>query len=327
MSVSGLARWTCAGVAAALAVAGGRPVVAPLEARGPSADPVAVTRQTRAFRTGIDIVSLAVTVTDPAGRFVTDLAPGQFHVFEDGVAQEVTYFNRTNLPIALALLLDTSASMEERMTIAQDAAIGFVRRLRPHDVAELVGFDRDVRIIQGFTADPAALERAIRSTTAAGSTSLYNAIYVSLRELLKNRAASDQEVRRQAIVVVSDGEDTSSLVGYDEVLDLARRSETAIYTVGLRSKTDVVDKAFKEADYVLRQLAQETGGRAYFPARIEDLAGVYTQIADELASQYLLGYTSKNSRRDGAWRRIAVRVDRQGATARTRLGYFGPSGK
>lgn len=307
MSVAARAGWTCAGVAAAAIVAAA--------AQAPS------------FRSGIDLVSLSVTVSDPAGRFVTDLERGQFHVFEDSVPQEVTYFNRTTVPIALALLLDTSGSMTGRMRTAQDAAIGFVRRLGPRDQGELVAFDQDVRILQGFTSDRAALERAIRSTTAWGSTSLYNAVYVSLRELLKNRAASPQDVRRQAIVVFTDGEDTSSLVDYDEVLDLARRSETAIYTIGLHSEDDLRDKAFKEADFVLRQLAQETGGRAFFPTRVEDLAGVYTQIADELASQYVLGYTSKSSRRDGAWRRIAVRVDREGVIARTRPGYFGPTGK
>jgi len=326
MNGRGRAGWACATVAAAaLVAAGDAPGASSLEARRPSAAPAA-TRQTPAFRAGIEVVSLTVTVTDPAGRFVTDLVPGQFHVIEDGAVQEVAYFNRTNMPIALALLLDTSASMEERMATAQNAAVGFVRRLQPRDQAELVAFDRDVRIAQGFTADQAALERAIRSTTAAGSTSLYNAVYVSLRELRKNRVATERDVRRQAVVVVSDGEDTSSLIDFDEVLDLARRSETAIYAIGLRSKGDTRDQAFKEADHVLRQLAQETGGRAFFPARVEDLAGVYSQIADELASQYVLGYISKNSRRDGAWRRVTVQVDRQGATARTRPGYFGPSG-
>lgn len=324
----GGAAWACAAsAAAALAVAGGGSGVASLEAPPPSPPSVAAVRQTPAFRTGIDVVSLAVTVTDPAGRCLTDLEPGQFHVFEDGVAQEVPYFNRTSLPIALALLLDTSSSMDDRMATAQRAAIGFVRRMQPRDVAELVGFDRDVRILQEFTGDQAALERAIRSTTAVGSTSLYNAIYVSLRELRKSRVATERDVRRQVVVVVSDGEDTSSLIDYDAVLDLARRSETTIYTIGLRSKVDAGDKTFKEADFVLRQLAQETGGRAFFPSRIDDLVGVYSQIADELASQYVLGYVSKNTRRDGAWRRIMVRVDRQSAVARTRPGYFGPTGR
>ncbi len=328
MSVAGPVGWMRAGAAAAALVsAWGMPGSRPLRAGAAITAPTTRAPQVPAFRAGIDLVSLAVTVTDPAGRYVTDLAPGQFQVLEDGVLQSVSYFDRASGPIALALLLDTSASMKDRMATAQNAAVGFARRLHPGDIAELVGFDRDVRILQGFTGDQAALERAIRSTTAEGSTSLYNAVYVSLRELKKNRATSEQDVRRQAIVVFTDGEDTSSLVDYDEVLDLARRSETAIYAIGLRPSVDSGSKAYREADFVLRQLAQDTGGRAFFPTRIEDLAGVYTQIADELASQYVLGYISKNPKRDGAWRRIVVRVDRPAAVARTRQGYFGPRGK
>jgi Ca-activated chloride channel homolog len=283
--------------------------------------------QLPSFRSGVDIVSLSVTVTDRSGRYVTDLTPEEFSVFEDGTKQDVTFFNRTNLPIALALLLDTSASMEDRMATAQEAAAGFARRLRPLDLGELIAFDREVRVLQAFTNDTAALDRAVRRTTASGSTALYNAVYISLKELKKIRAKIEQDVRRQAIVVFTDGEDTSSLVSYDELLDLAKRSETAIYAVGLRSKEEVASKVYKEADFVLRQLAQESGGRVYFPDRIEDLAGVYAQIADELANQYVIGYISKNAKRDGAWRRLAVRGNREGTTVRTRLGYFGPTGK
>jgi Ca-activated chloride channel family protein len=310
---------------AALGLTPGRGVA--VRAQSAGARPPAVSPQLPSFRVGVDVVSLSVTVSDPAGRYVTDLAPEQMSVFEDGAKQDVTYFSRTSLPIALALLLDSSASMEDRMATAQEAAIGFARRLRPQDLGELIDFDREVKVLQAFTNDTGALERAIRTTTAGGSTSLYNAVYISLKELKKIRAKTEQEIRRQAIVVVSDGEDTSSLVTFDEVLDLAKRSETAIYTVGLRSQEEIASKTFKEADFVLRQLARETGGRVFFPARIEDLAGVYAQIADELASQYALGYISKNPKRDGAWRRIAVRVGREGATARTRQGYFGPTGK
>jgi Ca-activated chloride channel homolog len=281
-------------------------------------------RQVPAFRAGVDIVSLNVTVSDPAGRYVTDLSQEQFGVFEEGVRQDVTYFTRSNLPIALSLLLDTSASMEDRMSTAHEAAAGFARRLRPQDLGQLIDFDREVKVLQGFTHDRDALEQAIRRTTAGGSTALYNAVYISLKELKKIRATSEQDIRRQAIVVLSDGEDTSSLVTFDQVLDLAKRSETAIYAIGVRTKEELQERGFREADFVLRQLAQETGGRAFFPTRIEDLAGVYTQIADELASQYSLGYVSKNARRDGSWRRIVVRVDREGVTPRTRSGYFGP---
>ena len=187
------------------------------------------------FRVGIDIVSLNVTVTGADGRYVTDLGKDDFQVYEDGIQQTVSFFSHSQLPIALALLLDTSASMEEKLGTAQAAAIGFAHRLRPDDVAEVIDFDSRVEILQPFTNDVKALEDAIHKTTAGGSTSLYNALYISLKELRKVQARAPDEIRRQAVVVLSDGEDTSSLIGYDEVLDLAKRSETGIYAIGLRS--------------------------------------------------------------------------------------------
>jgi Ca-activated chloride channel family protein len=278
-----------------------------------------------AFRAGVELVSLNVTVTESGARFVTDLEQRQFTVFEDGVKQDVEFFNRTNLPVALSLLLDTSASMDQRMGIAQEAAIGFARRLRPQDVCAVIDFDSRVQIRQTFTNQAADLEKAIRATSAAGSTSLYNAIYISLKELKKVKAASSEDVRRQAIVVLSDGEDTSSLVTFEEVLELAKRSETAIYSIGLRSNEGPQSKGFKEADFVLRQLAQETGGRAFFPTDVRELAKIYDLISDELSSQYVLGYTSRNPRRDGAWRRIVVQIDRPNSVARTKQGYYAPA--
>jgi Ca-activated chloride channel family protein len=277
------------------------------------------------FSTGIEVVSLNVTVTDSANRYVTDLDESMFEVFEDGVLQEVTYFNRSNQPIALALLLDTSASMEERLTTAQEAAVGFAQRIRQADVAEVIDFDSRVEIIQPFTNEVGMLERAIRQTAAGGSTALYNAIYISLKELKKILPRRAEEVRRKAIIVLSDGEDTSSLVTFDEVLDLAKRSETAIYSIGLRSKDQQSARGFREAEFALRQLAEETGGRVFFTNSIEELSGVYGQIAEELSSQYSLGYTSKNNRRDGSWRRIVVRVNRPNARPRTKQGYYAPA--
>jgi Ca-activated chloride channel family protein len=277
------------------------------------------------FSASVDLVSLNITVTDPSARFVTDLQQDDFQIYEDGVKQDVTFFNRTNLPIALSLLIDTSASMEGRLPMAQEAAIGFARRLRDQDLAELVDFDSRVVILQPFTRNVGELEQAIRRTSAGGSTSMYNAIYIALKDLKKIVATSVDEIRRQAIVVLSDGEDTSSLLPFEEVLDLAKRSETAIYAIGMRSNEGTVNKGFKEAEFVLRQLAQETGGRAFFPNTATELAGIYAQIADELSSQYTVGYSSKNQRRDGSWRRVVVRLNRAGAVPRTKLGYFAPS--
>ena len=284
-------------------------------------------QQAPSFRAGIDVVSLNVTVTDSAGRYLTDLHNDDFSVFEDGVKQDVMLFSRTNLPIALALLLDTSASMETRLPVAQEAAAGFARRLRPQDLAEIVSFDSRVTVLQTFTGSAGELEQAIRKTSAGGSTSLHNAVYIALKDLRKVVARSADDVRRQAIVVLSDGEDTSSLLPFEEVLDLAKRSETAIYAIGLKGDegSTASGRGFKEAEFVMRQFAQETGGRAFFPNQISELANIYGQISDELSSQYTVGYTSRNQRRDGAWRRVVVRVARPNVTARTKLGYFAPS--
>jgi len=248
-----------------------------------------------AFRTGVDLVSLNVTVTDGDDRYVTDIEEASFQLYEDGARQDVAFFRRTQLPIALALLIDTSASMTEKMSTAQQAAIGFAERLRDEDQASVIDFDSRVNILQDFTNSIDKLKAAIRRTSAGGSTSLYNAIYISLKELGKVGATTVDEIRRQAIVMLSDGEDTSSLGG------------------------------FREADFVLRQLAQETGGRAFFPEQAEDLPAIYQRISDELSSQYALGYISKNPLQDGRWRRIVVRVDRPNVAARTKQGYYAPS--
>lgn len=304
-----------------------RPAAAVLLAAAALATPAAQTTRRpsdQIFRAGVEMVSLNVTVVDQQQHYLTDLEAKDFTIFEDGAKQEITYFNRTTLPIALSLLVDTSASMEQRLVTAQDAAIGFAKKLRPQDLAQIVDFDTRVEILQDFTADALALEKAIRATQAGGSTSMYNALYISLKELGKIRAKSDDDVRRRAVVILSDGEDTSSLVTYEEVLDLAKRSATTIYAIGLQSRETATSKGFKEAEFVLRQLAQETGGRVFFPQRAEDLSGIYGVIADELASQYVLGYASTNTKRDGSWRRLIVQVGRQGTTARTKRGYFAP---
>ncbi|MBI4265764.1 MAG: VWA domain-containing protein [Acidobacteria bacterium] len=276
------------------------------------------------FRAGIDVVSLSVTVMDGMNRYVIDLDGDDFSVFEDGVKQDLTFFNRRQQPIALSLLLDSSASMEDKIGTLQVAATNFVRRLKENDIAQIIDFDSRVLIRQPFTANHEELIASIHELTSGGSTSLHNAIYIALRELAKVRAVTEEDVRRQALIVFSDGEDTSSLVSFEEVLDLAKRSETAIYTIALRG-TDTSSRGFREAEFIMRQLAQETGGRSFFPAKIEDLNGVYAQIADELASQYTLGYVSKNTRRDGTFRRIVVQVSRPNVTPRTKKGYYAPS--
>jgi Ca-activated chloride channel family protein len=321
-SVLRILRWPLAAVAVASALE----ICAAQSAQSPQTAPAQPPRQP-SFRAGVELVSLNVTVTDGTAKYITDLNAPDFAVYEDGVKQDVTFFNRTNLPIALALLVDTSASMESKLPTAQEAAIGFAKRLRSQDLAEVIDFDSRVVVLQAFTNNVPELEQAIRKTSAGGSTSLYNAVYIALKDLKKAVAKNVDEIRRQAIIVLSDGEDTSSLLPFEEVLDLAKRSETSIYSIGLRAGEgpSTTTRGFKEAEFVLRQFSQETGGRAFFPNQLSDLANVYGQISDELSSQYTVGYTSRNPKRDGSWRRIVVRLNRPNLVARTKQGYFAPT--
>jgi Ca-activated chloride channel family protein len=279
------------------------------------------------FRGGTDTVFLSVTVVDPRGHHVAGLTQDDFQVFEESVPQRIETFAAHPQPIALSLLIDTSTSMEQTLPIAQQAAIGFSKRLGPQDQAQVIDFDNSIHILQTFTRDEAQLEAAIRRTRAGGSTSLYQAIYTALDEQKRVRVRSAEELRRQAIVVLSDGEDTSSMLDYEQVLESAKRSEVVVYAIGLRAKNSLPRRGFNNAEFVLRTLSQETGGRVFFVEDAQQLPTIYAQIADELANQYTIGYTSKNQKRDGAWRRITVQVAAPGATARTKSGYYAPTAR
>jgi Ca-activated chloride channel homolog len=295
-----------------------------VSAGGPQVQTPPAQRETT-FRSGVDLVALNVTVTDPSNRYLTDLAAEDFLVYENGVKQEIGYVSRTNLSLSVALLLDSSASMDDKMRATQEAASGFVQSLRPEDQAQVIDFDSRVNVLAPFTSSKADLEKAIASTVAGGSTSLYTAIYIALRELKKTETRGTEDLRRRAVIVLSDGEDTSSLVSYDEVLELAKRTETAIYAIGIRSKEPAGSgRGSGQADFALRQLTTQTGGRVFFPSSADELKAIYALISQELSSQYLVGYTSSDQKRDGAWRRINVRTSRPGATARTRMGYYAP---
>jgi Ca-activated chloride channel family protein len=280
-------------------------------------------RQRQSFRAGVELIRLNVTVTDATRRYVSTLGRDDFVVTENGVPQTLTFFARTNIPLALALLIDSSASMEQSLHTAQEAAVGFVRRLGPADMATVIDFDSRVQIAHEFTSDQDELERAIRSTQAGGSTSLYNAVYIALRELSRRFPFEDADaLRRRAMVVLSDGEDTSSLVTFEEVLDAAARSDTVLYTIGLADRGSGGTGPGKDGEFVLRRLTQQTGGRAFFPTDVKDLAMIYSDIRDELASQYALAYESGSGTSDGKWRSIAVRVNRSDVSVRTRQGYY-----
>jgi Ca-activated chloride channel family protein len=277
------------------------------------------------FRSGVDLVSLNVIVTDVKDKFVSGLQQNNFTVFEDGIQQEVSFFAAANVPLDLAILLDTSSSMSDKMTTVQEAAIGFASHLREGDRLSVIGINDSARTLHPLDGDVKGACAAIRRATAGGGTALYNALYTTIKQMQKVHAADDGDIRRQAIAVLTDGDDTTSLVSFDDVLALAKQAGIAIYTIALKSPypaiTLTTQKYFSESEFAMKSLALETGARAFFPADISQLAGVYGMITDELSNQYAIGYTSSNAKQDGTFRRVLVRVDEPNVRTRTRSGY------
>ena len=279
------------------------------------------------FKSGIDVVALSVTVLDPQARLLAGLSRDKFSVFEDGVRQDIAYFETSEVPLDLALLIDSSVSMEPKLAFVQKAAAGFVDALREGDRAAVFAFNSYVRPLQAFTADRSLVRQAIQSTTAAGGTALYNAVYVALRAF--DKVAEDGRVRRRAIVLLTDGEDTASVLTFDDLMAEAKAAGVTIYTLGLHAEEPARYAAqqtrgyFSTADFAMKQLARETGAKAFFPTGLPSLAEAYAEIGRELATQYAIGYVSRNPMRNGAFRRVTVRIsDSPGAHPRTRTGYL-----
>jgi Ca-activated chloride channel homolog len=285
---------------------------------------------TAAFRSAVDLVSLNVTLTNQHDQLVGGLAATDFAVFEDGVPQELSFFSSARLPMDVAILLDTSSSMAGIMTVAQNAAIGLVETAQRTDRVSVTEFNDRANIIHPLGGDVSAAAQAIRATWPRGSTALYNGLYLAMTEMIRSRRGT-QEIRKQAVVVLSDGQDTSSLVQYDDVMDLAKESGIVLYTILLlnpfeaRRLNDLKSKQFSQPYFVMRSFAEATGGLAYMTTNANDLQGIYGRIASELAQQYTLGYVSTNAKRDGMFRRVVVKVlDHPGVLARTRTGYQAP---
>jgi Ca-activated chloride channel family protein len=276
------------------------------------------------FRSVTDLVALQVVVIDQHGRFVPDLRLEDFAVYEDGARQTPTVFASSTAPLDLMVLIDTSSSMAGRLALAQYATLSLLRALQPDDAAAVVLFSDSVRVAQPLTRDVPRLEAAVQSATLGGATALYEALYVAMHELARGRRAGGP-FRRHAVVVLSDGDDNSSrAVAFDDVLDAARRTAVTIFTVLPSPFAGVPPRDAWERRlhtvFDMRSLAEETGGRAFAPDASSELAGIYRDIADELAAQYWLAYPAPTGR--PGFRRVAVRMEKlPGARARTRAGY------
>lgn len=275
------------------------------------------------FGSDVDVVNLSVSVADTGRRYVTDLQKHEFTVLEDGIPQQLAVFSQQQAPVSVSILIDCSQSMQASMAMVQGAALRLVQTLRPVDSAQIVRFNQRHVVVQDYTSNQELLETGIRSIRPEGGTGLYNAVYLSLREL--SRQTAEGEMRKRAVVLLSDGADTTSLLNDDQVLDAARRAEVTVYAVGLGIATSVGSSALNEnsrARHFLTALTGETGGQPFFPRRLAELDGVYDRIARELSTQYSLGYVSSNGLRDGKWRKVVVHSGRGGLVLRHRAGYF-----
>ena len=266
---------------------------------------------------GVEVVPVTVTVQRPDGSYAAGLPLSSFRIFDDGALQSIALFDAGNAPIDLILLLDTSASTNARLPTMQKAASRLVRVLRPADRAMLLSFGVRTTVVQTFTTDHEQLARAIKSLSCDGTTALYDALYVALHQFTKPSRST--EVRRRALVVFSDGDDTTSLTTFDNVLDAARRQSVATYTIRLVSPVEKVDR-FARSAFELRELARETGARAFTSAGVNELAIAYESVAGDLMHQYVLGFVPVDEARKG-FHRLAVVVNEPHLRLLMRAGY------
>ncbi len=293
------------------------------------------------IRKKVELVDVVFTVLNRRQKFITELQREDFAVFEDNLPQEIRFFSRqTDLPLRVGLLIDTSNSIRDRLKFEQEAAIDFLYNVirGRKDLAFLMTFDNEPSIIQDYTDSLENLRDAILRQRAGGGTALYDAVYSACQERLSNPrlpSGASPEVRR-VLVVISDGDDNLSSRSRGEAIEMAQRAGVVIYTiststqwVSTNEERDPVKRANRKyhmepGDKVLGQLAEETGGRPFFPYAVDDLAQSFQDIGDELRSQYSLAYVPTNRNADGKFRKIRIEVNRKGLHVRARKGYYAP---
>lgn len=290
--------------------------VQPTVERSPVENQRAQDQDDDVIRVSTDLVVVNATVVDKDGKFVTGLKRGDFQVFEDGAPQKISTFSAEETPFAAALLLDTSGSMESRLTLGRGAAIHFLDGLREQDVAAFYNFDTKVQQLQDFSPgrDLPAKAYGLKSKTM---TALNDAVLRAADDLAK------REERRRAIVILSDGGENYSRASADKALDHALQANATIYAVNMGEQGPARDIA---ATGILKRFAEKSGGRYIDTPGGQELRDAFAEIAQELGRQYTIGYRSTNRARDGKWRAIEVKLSRTDVAVRSRKGYKVPKG-
>jgi Ca-activated chloride channel homolog len=275
------------------------------------------------FKIPVNEVNVVFTVTDKHGRYVKDLQKEEFRVVDDNkpADQIKSFAKETDLPLQVGLLVDASNSVRDRFKFEQESAIEFLNQtIRPrYDSAFVIGFDVTPEVTQDFTDNTEALSKGVRALRPGGGTAMYDALYFACRDKLL-KANKTGPVRR-AIILLSDGDDNQSHVTREEAIEMAQRAEVIVYTISTN-----ISGMKQKGDKVLERIADATGGRAFFPFQIRDVANAFAEIQDELRSQYALSYKPADFKSDGRYRTIEiVALDKKNLRVRSRRGYFAPS--
>jgi Ca-activated chloride channel family protein len=288
-----------------------------------SDDPATESTDVPRIKVGINEVNVVFTVTDKHGKRVTDLKQNDFHIVDDRKpAVEIRSFRaEANLPLQVGLLIDASNSVRDRFKFEQESAIEFLNQTvrRSYDQAMVIGFDATPEVTQDFTDDTQKLGHGVRELRPGGGTALYDALYYACRDKLLKKAQSGPT--RRAIILLSDGEDNLSHVTREEAIEMAQRADVIVYTISTN-----VTGSHGAGDKVLERIADATGGRAFFPFQIRDVANAFAEIQDELRSQYAVSYKPADFKADGHFRTIEIVAnDRKTFRVRARRGYFAPA--
>lgn len=270
------------------------------------------------IRAEVTRVNMLFAVTDKHGRFITDLTRDDFEVFENKKQQKILEFtSESDLPLRLAILIDTSNSIRDRFHFQQEAATNFINSvMRPQDKATIVSFDTSAELVADLTSDTHKLENAIRDLRPGGGTALYDAMYFACRDKLMQ----DQPMYkfRRAMIILSDGDDNESRYSRDQALEMAQRADTVIYTISTN-----ISHIETEGDKVMRYFADQTGGVAFFPFEAKDLNQSFENIANELRHQYNLFYRPEPLKNDGQYHTVQIKVKgRKDMIVRARKGYY-----
>ncbi len=288
----------------------------------------------------VNLVDVLFTVLNRRNKLVPELEKGDFKIWDDKLAQEIRYFSKqSDLPLRIGMLLDTSNSIRDRIKFEQDASINFLFSVlrRNKDEAFVMTFDDEPQIVQAFTSDTGALRDQITKTRAGGGTAIYDAIYEACVKELSHppRPPGDQpDVVRRVMILISDGEDNLSTHTRGDAIEMAQRTSVVIYTISTSTQwislsqtdpTKMGDRKYHltDGDKILENLAEETGGRAFFPYHVDDLDQSFQDIGDELRNQYSLAYLPTNYVLDGRYHKIRIEVpEHKGYQVRARRGYF-----